>query len=714
MKKISLRQSFINRILASFTLQSSSLLFVFYAVLAGFIALTINYSTIYNQLFEIPVIGDIFSFLINIQLVPFWIIFLPGIAGFIELGLGKLSFNLRDLLVINVTFLVFLLIIAIYPSVVNGGLSVAFANFLGLGLSFKIDTFGFTMLLLTSIIWFLVMVYAHEYMTHEKHSNRFFLFMSLTYSSILGTIMAGDLFTMFLFFEGITIFAFFLITHTQTKQAFSAGYNYMFVGIMGGLAILAATILLYTSIGRVDFSNAIADLLPFGNLKYWIIGLLIFGFGAKAGMFPLHGWLPKAHPVAPAPASALLSGVMIKVGAFGILRTVIAFFFPSEIDFAQFGNVLWEPAQNLGFYIIWLALITMAIGVFLAIQQSNIKNLLAYSSISQIGYILLGVGVALYLGDLGAMGFTGAIYHIINHALFKSLLFMVAGVIYFYTGELDMYKLGGLYKKLPLVTIIFLVAAFGITGMPFFNGFISKSILHHAIVEAAEYGSSIFYYAEIAFNIISAGTVAYFAKFFYFTFMGKLPKRFENIQPRFKSLQTAMITIAVFIIGIGTNPQYILNQFIVPALKSTVYDNAFIDKYVVGLQFFTVNDLTTMLYIFVGGLTIFIVGNRLKLFKLTFPNWLRIDYILLYPINKLLRVLSKAMAGSEYQVVASDNSFNLRDKKDNNNRTGLVEQLVNSFTVFNSRFEKAFISSDAIIYAIVILALLIYVIVSQI
>jgi formate hydrogenlyase subunit 3/multisubunit Na+/H+ antiporter MnhD subunit len=229
MKKISLRQSFINRILASFTLQSSSLLFVFYAVLAGFIALTINYASLYNQFLETPVIGDIFTFLINIQLVPFWIIFLPAIAGFIELGLGKLSFNLRDLLVINVTFVVFLLIIAIYPSVINGGLSVTFANLFGLGLSFKIDTFGFTMLLLTSIIWFLVMVYAHEYMTHEKHSNRFFLFMSLTYSSILGTIMAGDLFTMFLFFEGITIFAFFLITHTQTKQAFSAGYNYMFV-----------------------------------------------------------------------------------------------------------------------------------------------------------------------------------------------------------------------------------------------------------------------------------------------------------------------------------------------------------------------------------------------------------------------------------------------------------------------------------------------------
>lgn len=713
MERINKKQSIINRLLASFTLQSSSLLIVFYAVLASFIALSVNYTSIYNQLLATPIVGSIFSFLLNIQLVPFWIIFLPAIAGFIELGLGKLSFNLRDILVINTTFFIFLLVVAMYPSVLNGGLSVSFANILGLGLSFKIDTFGFTMLLLTSIIWFLVMVYSHEYMTHEKHSNRFFLFMSLTYSSILGTIMAGDLLTLFLFFEGITIFAFFLITHSQTKEAFSAGYSYMFVGIMGGLAILAATILLYTSIGRVDFSNAIAELLPFGNLKYWIIGLLIFGFGAKAGMFPLHGWLPKAHPVAPAPASALLSGVMIKVGAFGILRTVIAFFFPSEIDFAAFGNVLWEPAQNLGFYIIWLALITMAVGVFLAIQQSNIKNLLAYSSISQIGYILLGVGVALYLGDLGAMGFTGAIYHIINHALFKSLLFMVAGIIYFYTGELDMYKLGGLYKKLPLVTIIFLVAAFGITGMPFFNGFISKSILHHAIVEAADYGDPIFYYAEIAFNLISAGTVAYFAKFFYFTFLGKLPKRFENIQSRFKSLQTAMITIAVMIIGIGTNPRYILNQYIVPSLKATVYDNAFIDKYVVKLEFFTQSDLLTMLYIFILGITLFIIGNSFKLFKVKLPSWFRVDYIILYPISKLLRVITKAMAGSKYDVVAADNSFNLRETKDKNVRIGIIEQLVNSINVFNNRFEKSFISSDAIIYAIVILAFLIYVIVSQ-
>lgn len=711
MEKTNKRQSIINRILASFTLQSSTLLLVFYGALASFIALTVNYTNIYNDLLSTPLVGPIFNFLLNLQLVPFWIIFLPAAAGFIELGLGKLSFNLRDILVINMTFFTFLLVVALYPAVLNGGLAIEFANILGFGLSFKIDYFGFLMLLLTSIIWFLVMVYSHEYMTHEKHSNRFFLFMALTYSSILGTIMAGDLLTLFLFFEGITVFAYLLVIHTQTKEAFSAGYSYMFVGIIGGLAILAATILLYNAIGRVDFSNVIAELMPFGNLKYWIIGLLIFGFSAKAGMFPLHGWLPKAHPVAPSPASALLSGVMIKVGAYGILRTVIALFFPSEINFATFGSVLWEPAQNLGFYIIWLALITMAVGAFLAIQQSNIKILLAYSSISQIGYILLGVGVALYLGELGAMGFTGAIYHIINHALFKSLLFMVAGIIYFYTGELDMYKLGGLSKKLPLVMIIFIIAAFGIVGMPLFNGFISKSILHHAIVEAAEYGSSIFIYAEIAFNIISAMTVIYFLKFFYYTFMGDLPSKYRAIQPRFKSLQTAMITVGLLIIGIGTNPRYLLNQFIVPALKATVYDNAFIDKYVVGLQFFTTSDLLTMAYIFIGAIIAFLIGLRFDLFKVKLPNWLKVDYLLFYPFNFLLKISAKALAGTRYQTVAVNNSFNLRDPDNKETKIGILEQLVNFVGAFNSRFEKSFISSDAIIYAIVIISLLVYILI---
>jgi hydrogenase-4 component B len=709
MEKINKRQTLINRILSSFTLQSSTLLLVFYIALVVFIALTVNYTSLAATLEQIPIISSVFRFLNNLQLVPFWIIFLPAIAGFLELGLGKLSFNLRDILVINTTFFIFLLVTAMYPAAVSGGLSVSFPNILGLGLSFRIDMLSFTMLLLTSIIWFLVMIYSHEYMTHEKHTNRFFLFMSLTYSSILGTIMAGDLLTLFLFFEGITIFAYFLVIHNQTREAFSAGYAYIFVGIIGGLALLTAIILLYTSIGRFDFSNAISELMPFGNLKYWIIGLIIFGFGAKAGMFPLHGWLPKAHPVAPSPASALLSGVIIKVGAFGILRTVIALFFPSELDFSIFGNVLWEPAQNLGFYIIWLALITMAVGVFLAIQQSNIKILLAYSSISQIGYILLGVGVALYLGELGAMGFTGAIYHIINHALFKSLLFMVAGIIYFYTGELDMYKLGGLYKKLPLVTIIFLIAALGITGMPLFNGFISKSILHHAIVEAADYGSDIFIYAEWGFNIISAGTVAYFAKFFYYTFLGKIPSKYESIQPRFKSLQTAMLTVALLIIGIGTNPRYLLNQFIVPALRATVYDNTFIDKYVLGLNFFNTSDLLTMLYIFIGGLTFFIIGNRLKWFNRSIPSWLRFGYIVFYPFNFGLRILSKLMAGTRYQTVAVNNSFNLRDPNKKETKVGVLEQFVNAVSAFNSRFETSFISSDVIIYALVIISLLIYI-----
>jgi len=150
------------------------------------------------------------------------------------------------------------------------------------------------------------------------------------------------------------------------------------------------------------------------------------------------------------------------------------------------------------------------------------KKMLAYHSVSQMGYIIMGIGVAAYLGPKGAMGFSGAIYHMVNHALFKALLFMVAGIIYLRTHELDMYQLGGMWRKFPFTALVCLIAVLGITGMPLFNGYASKSILHHAIVEAYEYGHPSFRYAEMMFTLTSAGTVTSFIKLFGFVFV--IPK----------------------------------------------------------------------------------------------------------------------------------------------------------------------------------------------
>jgi formate hydrogenlyase subunit 3/multisubunit Na+/H+ antiporter MnhD subunit len=349
-------------------------------------------------------------------------------------------------------------------------------------------------------------------------------------------------------------------------------------------------------------------------------------------MAPVHVWLPRAHPVAPTPASALLSGVMIKVGAFGILRVATSYYFPPKNQVTDYLDPIWKTSENIGAAIIWFGIITMAIGVFYALQQSNMKKMLAYHSVSQMGYIIVGIGIAVYLGYRGAMGYTGAIYHIINHGLFKSLLFMVVGVVYYHTHEYDMYKLGGLWKKLPLTATVCLIACFGISGIPLFNGFISKSILHHGLIEAFEYGDPSFKFAEIMFMIVSAGTVCSFIKLFYYVFIQKTDNTYPDLKRSYTSLDSALATIGLFIVLIGLFPRFLLEHFIIPAMNPTTYDPEFIVHYIGHMKFFTGEDLLSMLYVLIGGALIFVLGTKFNWFHLKIPKWLSLEYLFFYRV----------------------------------------------------------------------------------
>jgi len=699
----------IHKRLKSFTILSTIVLFLAVLVVAFFIAF-IETGIVANVIFfKLEIFRSLIYFLTHLNSMPLWLIMIPLVGGAGEFVCGRRSDKLRDVLVVNLTFVTLILIMAMYPSAISGGLLYQMEGVLGLGLSFKIDMLGLTMLLITSILWFLVMIYSHEYMMHEQHRNRFYLFMAITYSAVLGTIMAGDLLTMFLFFEVMTFSSYMLVSHGQNKEAMEAGYNYIFMGVIGGLSILLGMILLYANIGHVRFEPIIAELERAGSIKFLIVGLLILGFGIKAGMAPVHVWLPRAHPVAPTPASALLSGIMIKVGAFGILRVTTSYFFPHAHQISGAYDLLWQSSKTLGAMVIWLGIITMAIGVFFALQQSNIKKMLAYHSISQMGYIVMGIGVALYLGYKGAMGYSGALYHIINHALFKSLLFMVAGVVYLQTKELDMYKLGGLWRKLPITAFLCFIAVLGITGMPGFNGFASKSMLHHAIVEAYQYGHFSFRYAEIMFNVISAGTVCSFIKFFGFVFLGKLPKRFESIQYRFNSMQLAMGAIAIIIVSIGLFPNVLLNDFILPAVRSTTYDPAFIQKYLVSMNFFNTADMLNMVWIYVFGAAIFIMGIKYHWFHLHMPKWLKLEYIMFYPINRLMHLFCKVMGhcSCEAEVLALESAaYNPFDGDETGNQMGFIQRLVTTISVFTKQYEGKIINSDVTIYAIVLTLIL--------
>jgi hydrogenase-4 component B len=688
-----------------FTIQSSTLVFFTFVLLFLFVAIVKDWFSLVAFFESQAAIHRMFASISTFTWMPVLIIFTPLLGSVIQFFFGEKAGSTRDRVVILMTFLTILLILLIYPMARAGGTMLVFDQLIGLGLSFKVDMLSYTFLLLTAIIWFLVMVYAHEYMKRELHSTRFFFFIAITYASVLGAIMAGDLLTMFLFFEVMTVASYMLVIHGQKEDSFKAGFNYIIMGLIGGFMILIAMLLIYVHVGSLVFASAIYVLKDLGSLTYWIMGLLVLGFGIKAGMAPVHVWLPRAHPVAPTPASALLSGIMIKVGAFGILRVATSYYFPSKDAVTEYMDPIWNTTEAVGASIIWLGIITMAIGVFLALQQSNIKRMLAYHSISQMGYIVVGIGVSLYLGYRGAMGYSGALYHTINHALFKSLLFMVAGVVYYHTKETDMYLLGGLWKKLPLTTVVCLVACLGISGVPLFNGFISKSIIHHGIVESYQYGHASFRYAEWIFIVVSAGTVTSFIKLFYYVFLRKTKNNYDHIKPTYTCLDTAMAGLAALIVIIGLAPRFILDYFIIPQLKRTTYDPAFIKKYIGDLAFFTTTDLLTMLLVIVLGALIFALGTKYHLFHLRLPKWLSIEYLFFFPLYQVLQKSCKLMYGDQCPIdPVSLQKLSLRGSDD----TSFTERFVITMNTFNKRYESTIIRSDALIYTGFITVILLF------
>ncbi len=571
----------------------------------------------------------------SIPYLPFIAMLAPMIGGPVEAYIGRRSESLRDSSVVVTNFITFIAILAMYPQVLEGSIKNAIPGVFGMGLHFTVDMLGFIMALIAGVLWLMVTIYTRDYMRIERHRNRFTLWMAVTFGGILGTIFAGDILTMFLFFEMMTFTSYMLVAHNQSRESMLAGNNYIYMGVAGGLSILLGIVLLYASTGTLEFVPLAAELNEMGWMKYAITLFFVIGFGVKAGMLPLHIWLPKAHPVAPTPASALLSGILIKVGAFGMLRIATSFFVPDLTDLDALDPTLWAVSENMGALIIWIGIATMAVGVFMALQQTHMKKMLAYHSISQMGYIVMGIGVAAYLGDYGAMGFTGAIFHIVNHALFKGLLFMVAGLVYLRTKEQDMYKLGGLWRKMPFTALLCLIAALGITGMPGFNGFASKSMLHHAIIEAYEYGHYSFRYAEVIFTIVSAGTVASFIKLFGFVFLGKPQEKFKSIGGDKGMMDMGMAGLAILIVAIGLVPSYFLNNFLIPAARQFVYDPYFIENYLVDMNYFNYGDMSLMFWIYLFGFGIFMVGSRYHLFHLSMPDWMNVESTLYRPIYNL-------------------------------------------------------------------------------
>ncbi len=333
----------------------------------------------------------------------------------------------------------------------------------GLDLAFKVDALGMLFITLSAILWLFTTLYAIGYLEGAPHRSRFFGFFSLCVTATMGIAMAANLFTFFVFYELLTLSTFPLVVHRGTDKAMRGGTIYLAYTLVGGTALLTGIVWLHHLLGHSEFAHGgIAAALggdSAGQLKI-IFLLLIAGVGVKAALVPLHGWLPQAM-VAPAPVSALLHAVaVVKAGAFGIVRIVYEVY---GIEFAQSLNLLLPLAVVAAVTIVW--------GSFRALFQDDLKRRLAFSTVSQVSYIALGVAL------FGPVGTIGGLVHLVHQGIMKITLFFCAGNYAETLGIHKVSEMDGAGRRMPLTTLAFSIGALGMMGAPLTAGAVSKAWL---------------------------------------------------------------------------------------------------------------------------------------------------------------------------------------------------------------------------------------------
>ena len=429
----------------------------------------------------------------------------PMIGAILSYVIGRRNKTLRDYTAEFITVTEFIGLCILCVTVLKKEpVSFVLNDFCGRGLYLKADGFRAIYAMIAGFMWMMTTLFSKQYFAHYKNRNRYYFFMLLTLGATIGVFLSADLFTTFIFFELMSFTSFVWVAQDEEKASLRAASTYLAVAVIGGMVMLMGLFLLNHVAGTLNMDELLmaSKEVKDKTLLYVAGGCFLFGFGAKAGMFPLHIWLPKAHPVAPAPASALLSGILTKTGVFGILVISSQMFLHDEA---------W------GKTILLFGVVTMFIGAVLALFSIDLKRTLACSSMSQIGFILVGVGMQGLLGEHNALAARGTILHMINHSLIKLVLFMAAGVVFMNLHQLDLNSIRGFGRKKKTLMFSFLMGALGIGGIPLWNGYVSKTLLHESIVEyqhMLEGSEQLSTYVTIEWIFLITGglTVAYMLK----------------------------------------------------------------------------------------------------------------------------------------------------------------------------------------------------------
>lgn len=393
----------------------------------------------------------------SIVLLP---ILFPIIAGILLLTVGNYRTRKALLAFVGIVLLVTGALAAYCIFFVQEDLT-AFYLTETLPIYFHIDAVGRLFASLVTIVWILAGFFSFAYMKHEENERRYFGFYLIVYGVLLGLDFAGNLITMYLFYELMTLVSMPLVLHTQTRESIMAGLKYLFYSFAGAYMSLAGIYFIYRYATTLTFTSGgvfEGNVLQENQTLFLIVTMLmLIGFGVKAGMFPMHAWLPTAHPVAPGPASAVLSGIIVKSGVLAIVRVVYQIIGP------QFLRGTWVQTAWMV-----LTLITVFMGSLLAFREPVLKKRLAYSTVSQISYILFGLSV------MNGEAMTGGLLHVAAHAFIKVALFLCAAAIIYQTGCKRVEELRGIGKGMPVTLWCYTIVSLGLIGIPPTSGFVSK------------------------------------------------------------------------------------------------------------------------------------------------------------------------------------------------------------------------------------------------
>lgn len=477
----------------------------------------------------------------------------PVLVGICLLCVKHIKNRKMLLSIVGVSFILTALLSILAMVMEKGKIFFVFNLTENLPILFKIDETGIVFAAVAVIVMLCGGFFSFEYMQSGQNEKRYYGFYLIVFGVLMGLCFAGNLITFYLFFEILTLVSMPLVLHNGTKEAIMAGLKYLFYSLCGAYMALFGLYFISKYGNTLTFSEGgVID----GNLVAGHMGLLfaaaffmILGFSVKAGMFPLHAWLTAAHPAAPAPASAILSGVIVKAGVLGIIRVVYYLF---GVSFLR--NSLVQKVWII------LTLITVFMGSLLAYREPVLKKRLAYSTISQVSYILFGLSV------MNVSSVTGGMLHVICHAFIKAALFLCAGAIIYKTGKTRVEELRGIGKEMPLIMWCYTIASLGLIGIPPMGGFISK---WHLAAGALDSGLGSISWIGPAILLISALlTAGYLLPVAIRGFFPGADYDYEKLEKKEPSLwmQIPILILTALSVLMGLFPDVLIN-FIQPCIE---------------------------------------------------------------------------------------------------------------------------------------------------